>query len=82
MGGTLPSTGMWQGEVFAISDCLVCICDGMYILSENILIYYILLEHHKCHNWSQVFACPRNDQFVVINTSINLPSNISDEFDT
>ena len=23
MGGTLPSTGMWQGEVFAISDCLV-----------------------------------------------------------
>ena len=22
-GGTLPSTGMWQGEVFAISDCLV-----------------------------------------------------------
>ena len=25
MGGTLPSTGMWQGEVFAISDCLVLI---------------------------------------------------------
>ena len=24
-GGTLPSTGMWQGEVFAISDCLVVI---------------------------------------------------------
>ena len=23
MGGTLPSTGMWQGEAFAISDCLV-----------------------------------------------------------
>ena len=23
MGGMLPSTGMWQGEVFAISDCLV-----------------------------------------------------------
>ena len=23
IGGTLPSTGMWQGEVFAISDCLV-----------------------------------------------------------
>ena len=26
MGGTLPSTGMWQGEVFAISDCLVVSC--------------------------------------------------------
>ena len=33
MGWTLPSTGMWRGEVFAISDCLVlfvyvhaCIC--------------------------------------------------------
>ena len=25
VGGTLPSTGMWQGEVFAISDCLVVI---------------------------------------------------------
>ena len=25
MGGTSPSTGMWQGEVFAISDCLVVI---------------------------------------------------------
>ena len=24
MGWTLPSTGMWRGEVFAISDCLVC----------------------------------------------------------
>ena len=23
MGWTLPSTGMWRGEVFAISDCLV-----------------------------------------------------------
>ena len=22
MGWTLPSTGMWRGEVFAISDCL------------------------------------------------------------
>ena len=28
-GGTLPSTGMWQGEVFAISDCLV----GIVLLS-------------------------------------------------
>ena len=26
MGGTLPSAGMWQGEVFAISDCLVLNC--------------------------------------------------------
>ena len=26
MGETLPSTGMWQGEVFAISDCLVITC--------------------------------------------------------
>ena len=25
MGGTSPSTGMWQGEVFALSDCLVVI---------------------------------------------------------
>ena len=25
MGGTSPSTGMCQGEVFAISDCLVVI---------------------------------------------------------
>ena len=25
MGWTLPSTGMWRGEVFAISDCLVSI---------------------------------------------------------
>ena len=23
MGWTLPSTGMWRGEVFAIFDCLV-----------------------------------------------------------
>ena len=23
MGWTLPSTGMWRGEVFAIYDCLV-----------------------------------------------------------
>ena len=22
-GNVVPSTGMWQGEVFAISDCLV-----------------------------------------------------------
>ena len=28
MGGTLPSTGMWQGEVFAISDCLVTMAVG------------------------------------------------------
>ena len=29
MGWTLPSTGMWRGEVFAISDCLVIdLCGG------------------------------------------------------
>ena len=27
MGWTLPSTGMWRGEVFAIFDCLVFICE-------------------------------------------------------
>ena len=26
MGWTLPSTGMWRGEIFAISDCLVISC--------------------------------------------------------
>ena len=25
MGWTLPSTGMWRGEIFAICDCLVII---------------------------------------------------------
>ena len=25
-GVNLPSTGMWRGEVFAISDCLVVFC--------------------------------------------------------
>ena len=32
MGWTLPSTDMWQGEVFAISDCLVNVWTyNMYI---------------------------------------------------
>ena len=36
-GGEFPSTGKWQGEVFAISDCLV-----------NIVLYpKYFLEQHK-----------------------------------
>ena len=35
MGWTLPSTDMWRGEVFAISDCLVWTC---YLLSLVILV--------------------------------------------
>ena len=37
MGWTLPSTGMWRGEVFAISDCLVvlvpdrCVCHSLSV---------------------------------------------------
>ena len=33
--GTSPSTGMWQGEVFAISDCLVVIvCAAPFTFAE------------------------------------------------
>ena len=36
MGWTLPSTGMWRGEVFAISDCLVIIVvHYMYAYMRN-----------------------------------------------
>ena len=30
-GGVLPSAGMWQGEVFAISDCLVYMCGLVHV---------------------------------------------------
>ena len=35
MGGTLPSTGMWQGEVFAISDCLVRLVVPSSVVDSN-----------------------------------------------
>ena len=31
---TSPSTGMWQGEVFAISDCLVIVCAAPFTFAE------------------------------------------------
>ena len=45
MGWMLPSTGMWRGEVFAISDCLVETCNdhglnGYY----NFCVYYIYVN--------------------------------------
>ena len=34
-GGTSSSTGMWQGKVFAISDCLVVIvCAAPFTFAE------------------------------------------------
>ena len=45
MGWTLPSTDMWRGEVFAISDCLV--------------LYLVLLYHRtKCSVILWFFASP------------------------
>ena len=40
-GGTLPSTGMWQGEVFAISDCLVDHCSALGVVYNVSLMVVI-----------------------------------------
>ena len=37
MGWTLPSTGMWRGEVFAISDCLVGWCNNQIGLWNELI---------------------------------------------
>ena len=44
MGGTLPSTGMWQGEVFAISDCLVVFS----MLSSSVIHHGSMLKVITC----------------------------------
>ena len=47
MGGTLTSTGMWQGEVFAISDCLVNLAKQCYC-SELVVGLYVGLCVFLC----------------------------------
>ena len=48
MGGTLPSTGMWQGEVFAISDCLVDLfVISIYCCTTPKLVYTLLIVPYK-----------------------------------
>ena len=42
-GGTLPSTGMWQGEVFAISDCLV-------IYASDKVLYFKIFHTLKIYS--------------------------------
>ena len=50
-GGTLPSTGMWQGEVFAISDCLVCTVTNMYKTTG-----YYFFPCYMCALWWGISA--------------------------
>ena len=40
-GVNLPSTGMWRGEVFATSDCLVCYSYRSYLL---ILVKWVFMR--------------------------------------
>ena len=51
MEWTLPSTGMWRGEVFAISDCLVVIiCNVGVCLSVCVSVYLCVrspLSHYN-----------------------------------
>ena len=43
MGWTLPSTGMWRGEVFAISDCVVlCVGFGRFWFGND--TYYVFMS--------------------------------------
>ena len=49
MGLTLPSTGMWRGEVFAISDCLVVFViypkfDWTLDKYSNVVIFELCVE--------------------------------------
>ena len=59
MGGTLPSTGMWQGEVFAISDCLVVPC--------NVLIIIHMIRRSV---WSRQSGAPGPQQDHVSSTTV------------
>ena len=66
MGGTLPSTGMWQGEVFAISDCLVLdlvtlICNLQYSITAiestwSIVCFYNwkVIAYYKVKNMADI----------------------------
>ena len=48
MGGTLPNTGMWQGEVFAISDCLVTIWNNIMVVVVGYWTWYSSCDWHMC----------------------------------
>ena len=48
LGWTLPSTGMWRGEVFAISDCLVPVALlGCHCLKHFRLVDRIISNAHS-----------------------------------
>ena len=52
MGETLPSTGMWQDEVFAISDCLLSLSQNMMIYLVHVDLLTSFVNRSSCGNIS------------------------------
>ena len=66
-GVSLPSTGMWRGEVFAISDCLVVF--GFLILSK--------LTAHRQIKYSNSFRHTIQNQLIYYTFAHQLPTDVT-----
>ena len=73
MRWTLPSTGMWQGEVFAISHCLVSICiQGMDLIESLDRSGFDNFHFKQVRNWCPILHHAASFEVVLI-----LSSNIN-----